>query len=133
MRRGVSPVITIVLLVMITISMTGFAFIWFTRMGTGLQDRTEAGAEKTSENIMKIAIIDNVVGGANSVITIRNIGSVAIAPGDIAVYVAGQPAVCSGLKAINPQEIGLCIISEIDCTGSKVKVSAAGGSDEKTC
>ena len=72
--KGITPVVAIILLLLITISMVGFAFVWFTRIGelttqqtqTQLQSQLDAAAQKVridsidKTNPMKAIYIEKV-------------------------------------------------------------------------
>ena len=130
--KGITPIIAIMLLLMITISMIGFAYMWFTRISESAMNKVENITEQNRENIGKTIMIDSVTGGASSLLFIRNTGTYTIQPSEISVYVGGALASCTLPSSIAPGEIKSCSISG-NCAGLAVKVSAPGNFDEITC
>ena len=53
MRKGITPVIAVVLLLMITIAIIGFAFAFFTGMFDGIMGDVGESIEKTTSNFGK--------------------------------------------------------------------------------
>ena len=129
--KGITPVIAIVLLLMITISMVGFAFIWFQRISNILQNKTETGLEQQLEQIT--ISIDNVDSTGGSV-TIRNTGTVTVQTSQIAIYVNGTSlASCSwDATEILPNGHATCSSSSIkNC--NTIKATAKGSFDVVSC
>ena len=85
--KGITPIIAIVLLLMITVSMAGFAFIWFQRIGSIAMNATESGIIAQQQAAGKLIRIDNAKNGTDSEITIRNIGTYPIKKKEISIYV----------------------------------------------
>ena len=132
-KKGITPIIAIVLLLMITISMVGFAWIWFQRLGASAMESVSAGMNNQTQSIGKIISIDNANGGADSVISIRNIGTQEIKSSEIGIYVDGNAKSCAGLTDILPGQVVDCTIAGYDCAGKIVKVTAPGNYDEIMC
>jgi len=134
--KGITPVIAIILLLMITISLVGFAFVWFTRM-------TESMTNQTSESLNQQMLvqrtkvtIDNYdeVSGR---LVIRNAGSVNLELGKVSVYVntTGLISDCSWSPSgsIAPGATTICTSNGLKtCTGTIVFTSIGTG-DSKSC
>lgn len=132
--KGITPIIAIMLLLMITIAMIGFAYLWFTRISQNAMNRTENIMEQNRENLGKTIQIDSAIGAETSMVFIRNTGSYPINVTEIKAYVAGALASCNfdPVLEIAPGEIKRCDISS-NCAGYLVKVSAPGNFDEVMC
>lgn len=133
--KGITPIIAIMLLLMITIAMIGFAYLWFTRISQNAMNRTENIMEQNRENLGKTIQIDNAIGAADSMVFIRNTGSFPINVTEIKTYVAGALVSCdfTPILEIAPGEIKGCNIMASNCAGYLVKVSAPGNFDEFMC
>lgn len=132
--KGITPVIAIILLLLITISMVGFAFVWFGRISTILTNQTES--ELTGQHNLQCQRVSiDSISAANAAVYIKNIGTCNIAAGAIKVYVSGAEATCTPvLGAMAPGVTDDCDWSASPCTtGIVVKVTAPGNSDETTC
>ncbi len=129
--KGITPIIAIVLLLMITISMAGFAFIWFQRIGGTALNATQAGVIAQQQAAGKLIAIDNVdVSGGK--ITIRNIGSYTIQSSELSVYKDGSALTCSWDKgSVTPGGIITCSADISGCT--TIKVTAPGNQDQVAC
>lgn len=132
--KGITPIIAIVLLLMITISMIGFAFIWFQRITAIMQNKSEAGLEKERREANILIFIDNV-DPDNGKVTVRNGGGVAVDTSEIAVYVNGTKYVsCSWNPSgtILPNGYATCTSNTIkNC--NTVKVTAGISYDIVNC
>jgi len=130
--KGITPIIAIVLLLMITISMAGFAFIWFQRIGSIALNATEAGITAQQQSAGKLIRIDNV-DTTNGKVTIRNIGTYTISKNEIMIYVDGAAITASCDKtSITPGQVMGCTADAIK-TCNVVKVTAPGNDDSYTC
>lgn len=155
--KGITPVIAIILLLLITISMVGFAFVWFTRMA---ETASEAGTSALTDTTTKMATqirIDNAVQTADSTsITIRNTGSQTVKYSDLVFYVNGVQRGCdavastpavdsfaditsgsSGTCARMCTELSgaACTVTGTQCTvgTTKIKTTSPGNVDEVIC
>ena len=130
--KGITPIIAIVLLLMITISMAGFAFIWFQRIGSTALNATQAGVTAQQQAAGKLIAIDNV-DTENGKISIRNIGSYTIQNTELSVYKDGSAISCSWDKdSVAPGGIITCTNTTISgCT--TIKVTAPGNQDQVSC
>jgi len=137
MKKGITPVIAVILLLLITIAMVGFAFIWFGRVLTISTNATQAQLESQLSAQAKKISIDNINSALNT-ITIRNIGSQSVAGTELALYV--NSTVASGCtwnpSSLPPGTTSTCNWSTPAppcAAGTRVKVTAPGNFDEVLC
>lgn len=130
-RKGITPVIAIILLLLITISMVGFAFVWFSRVATISAERAENQTlEQFSAQEKKIRI-DNAKGTSAS---IRNIGSRAIAVAEMAAFVDDVSVTLSGCTgSIQPGAVVICTLSTSCDSPERLKMTAPGNQDIVVC
>ena len=134
--KGITPVIAIILLLLITISMVGFAFVWFSRVtssaGSQIENSTFAELRRQGQRIT----IENINPSAATV-TVRNSGTVSIADTELALYtnnVLLTPGCTWSPTSIAPGARTTCDFNSSACaTGTTVKVVAPGGQDLSTC
>ncbi len=134
--KGITPVIAIILLLLITISMVGFAFVWFTRVtssaGAQIENSTLSQLRTQGQRIS----IENINPSAATV-TIVNTGTVSIADTEIGLYINNVLTACIGGWAptsISPGARTTCDWSAGVCAPqTTVKVVAPGGQDVSTC
>jgi flagellin-like protein len=134
--KGITPVIAVILLLLITVAMVGFAFIWFSRVTTMTTSATQANIENTMTMQAKRVAIENIQ-KSNTAITVRNIGSQNIGAADLAIYVSGAITPCAGgwvPASITPGQTSTCTLGvSCDPSGKTVKVTAPGNFDESQC
>ncbi len=82
-KKGITPVIAIILLLLITISMVGFAYVWFNRVLTSTTEKTSKQLDNQLDQQAKTIRIDNI---GNQTINIRNTGSVTVLATDLSIY-----------------------------------------------
>jgi len=128
--KGITPVIATILLLLITISMVGFAFVWFTGIFRSIATSTE---NATNQQMIQMNQKINIESPKNQSIAIRNIGSYAISNTTLSVYVNGAPKTCSSWSttSVAPNAI---IVANCTCnSGDTIKVTAPGNYDTDTC
>src|SRR3989338_7172640 len=87
--KGITPVIAIILLLLITISMVGFAFVWFQRVAS---TATQATDEQLTAQLNKQAQQIKLEGASGTTVTLRSNGNVALPVGSIVLFVNGSSA-----------------------------------------
>jgi flagellin-like protein len=131
--KGITPVIAIILLLLITISMVGFAFVWFQRVQSSMTNATETELQsQLSRQSQKIAI-DNAAG---TTLVMRNIGTSAVPVTSITAYVNNAVVTLSGAACtgnIAPGATVTCTISSACNAGASIKVTSPGGQDIDVC
>jgi len=151
--KGITPVIAVILLLLITIAITGFAFVWFGRIASTAANITESELAALRDTTAKKVAIDNVDTQRLNV-TIRNIGSLTLSTNDIQVYVNNAIKTCKWDVATVPANIapgttitchygvsgdGCNVLpAPVTCTnkcisGTSVRAASPGNSDEVIC
>jgi len=129
--KGISPIIAIVLLLMITISMVAFAYIWFTRITTSALNQSQTQQEAIQKQTGKKIVIDGINGNS---ITLRNIGVYSVSKSEISVFVNGVVTqITYGCDILDPQEVETCMIATSCLPGGRVRVVSPGITDELVC
>jgi len=79
-KKGITPIIAVILLLMMTVAGAGAAFFWFVRIQSEMQGGTESYTEQLSEKISARMDISEIDYGTTSNLTIiaRNNGNVPI-------------------------------------------------------
>lgn len=130
--KGITPVIAVILLLLVTISMIAFAFVWFGRVSTTAMNAVENSSNQMYNTAGKIITIDNIE-SATSKVTVRNIGTLTIAGSELVVYKSNALVTCS-FSSIAPGQSGMCqIAGGGSCAGLTIKVTAPGNFDQTTC
>lgn len=128
--KGITPVIAIILLLMLTVSMVGFAFVWFQRVAASVTNRTASEIASRQNQMAQTIRIDNA---GTTTVTVRNTGSVPISNTTLAVYVDNVLQACTWDVASIPP-LGFAECTPISCpVGSTIRVTAPGNSDEDVC
>ncbi|MFA4819879.1 MAG: archaellin/type IV pilin N-terminal domain-containing protein [Candidatus Aenigmatarchaeota archaeon] len=137
--KGITPVIAIILLLLITISMVGFAFVWFQRVATTATTATDVQLQsqlnKQGQTISIEGAYCSAGGCATKEIYMRNSGTVAIPIGAVAIFVNGSSA-GSGCPAtsVTAGATFTCTATIAPCSGSTtVKATSPGNVDQITC
>ena len=127
--KGVDAAVATILLLMITISLIGFAFVWFNRLAKQSAQTIE---NQTLESQKKAAMRIKILAASSSAgeVTVQNIGSETIPAGGVVVFVNGayQNQTTSQLAPNGIATMG------ISCNaGDEVKATAPGNEDYITC
>ena len=134
--KGITPVIAIILLLLITISMVGFAFVWFQRVATTATGAADTQLQNQLNQQGKTLAIDNI-NPVSSIVTLRHTGTVAADTSQAAVYVNNAKVTCTwdtpGSWA--PGASRSCTASPtFTCTGNTIiSISAPGNKDSAVC
>ncbi|MCD6215800.1 MAG: hypothetical protein J7J92_01855 [Candidatus Aenigmarchaeota archaeon] len=132
MKKGITPVIAIVLLLLITIALVGFAYVWFNRIALGIGGSIENQSTQQTRQMGQRVRIESCSGG-NA--TIRNSGTETFNIDTDLVFlvnnVADSSPGCSGDLA--PGAVATCNTLEDATSGKTLQVSAPGNSDSMTC
>lgn len=129
--KGITPVVAVILLLLITIAVIGFAFGYFSTIMQTTGEAAQEQAEATTDRLSKSVLIDSV---ADTNLYIRNVGTKNInVTSEISVYKDGTSEACSFANQayLTPNEVRVCTLA--DCTGSRIKVVAPAGPVEANC
>ena len=142
--KGITPVIAIILLLLITVAMVGFAMVWFQKFvamtGSQTEENLQTQLDQQSKTI-HIANIDNT-NGITSIVSIKNTGTKTISITELAMFVDSSRADVNGCTDADGTTIVTVIVpgATIDCTldvlcdGNKaLKITAPGNFDETKC
>jgi len=131
--KGITPVVAIILLLLITISMVGFAFVWFTRVGELTTQQTQQQLQSELDRQAQKVRIDSVT---TSAITVRNTGSKAIPLVQISLFAAGAVKTCTAWSPtgdLQPQATTTCTAGFSCSPNQDVRATAPGNSDAVKC
>ena len=138
--KGITPVIAIILLLLITISMVGFAFVWFQRVATTATTATDTQLNnqlnKQAQTISIEGAYCSASGCATKEVYFRNTGSVAIPSGAVAIFVNGSSAASGSCPStsVSAGATFTCTTTIAPCSSSTtVKATAPGNTDQITC
>jgi len=131
-KKGITPVIAMILLILIVVSLGGVFAAWTTRTWQSVQEKGTGQIEKTTESLQKGVIIDNI-DCTNGKVYVRNTGPAKTPVSEISVYIndsliAGHWNNTSGgaLSEINPEELGVFNTTYTNITGP-VRISVGAG------
>ncbi len=136
--KGITPVIAIILLLLITISMVGFTFLWFSRIQQELtgsvssQTEREAKAAGTS---VRVDQIDRVSGN----VYIRNTGTQILNMSEVTFYNNSvTPVNCpQGWTSGGPVAVTLAPGAVANCSAfsqcASIRLTTIGTGDSRSC
>ena len=139
MQKGITPVIAVILLLLITISMVGFAFTWFSRVAQTATEQTEKQLESDLARQGKKVAIDNLQPStelAAGSVSVRNIGTSNIVAGDVKLYINNVAQEGCNNLILAAGAIGSCAITANTCndaSGLSARVTSPGNQDQVTC
>ena len=93
-RKGITPIISVILLLMMTIAIAGLAYTWLQRMQTSVTNQTEASTTRMLQGMNIQLRVDSVQlwncsgDDANATIYFRNTGGTAA--NNLQLYVGGK-------------------------------------------
>ncbi len=102
-KKGVTPIIAIVLLLMLTVAAAGLAYVWVIQVQTETQESIGESVERQTQQLQARLTIDSVYKtGSNIAFVLRNAGTYEYTTTDLgqfSFYVDGAVATgsCSGL------------------------------------
>ncbi len=131
--KGITPVISVILLLLVTIAIVGFATGFFQRIlgaaGTNVDEQLTAQTNQLGQTI-------KLESAAGTSVVIRNTGSKTIYLANVTVFVDSVSKICtwSGTPAATSLAVGQTVTCTLDaaCTGKNVKASAPGGNAPET-
>lgn len=103
MRKGISSAISVLLILMISISMIGFAFIFLSRLGTQASNTSISQADNIGKSAQTMMKVDGIGGDS---VYIRNVGSVPIANDTLGFYIDSSRVSVSIPQNISTGQIG---------------------------
>lgn len=130
--RGVTPVLAVVILLLITVSAAGAAFIWINTVQAQIATESQSGLETNLQRIHGQVSIEAVWNESTQVcFTIRNSGTISYTEAQmnlLSVYVRDSPyrynaTVLYGMGSFRPSDfMNLCVCtpaqaSSTDCVG----------------
>ena len=133
MKKGITPVVTTILLLLIAVVVIGLAFVFFQRVMTNVTDNAGNQINQSTSNMGKLISIDNVNATA---VVVRNIGSSVISTSDIGVYVNDQSAACVGWSGLTIAVGGTKTCNfpaTLQCTTGTVRVTGPTNDDTAAC
>ncbi|HIG97585.1 MAG TPA: hypothetical protein HA230_04550 [Candidatus Aenigmarchaeota archaeon] len=129
--KGITTVIAILLLLLITLSVTGITAIFINRLTDMAGQSAQNEASSQIIKISKQVIIDS---WSSSSVSIRSIGSGRIASSELAVYVNYKMVTCSPqLSDFTPNTMQTCNFSPACLQGQPIKVTSPATSVEIHC
>jgi len=130
--KGISQIIAVVLLLMISISLVSTASVWLRRIVGVAIFVIEKGISAQQSAGRKLIRVDNFDPRTNE-IAIRNVGSMEISTNELAVYVNERLVSCNwSAPSFAPGEIVFCKVEEMESCET-IKVSAPGNTDQIPC
>ncbi len=136
--KGITPVIAIILLLLITISMVGFAFVWFQRVAQTATEGTESQLqEQLSQQGQKVRI-DNI-DDTNNAVSLFHSGTVTSDTSKVSVFINDARVTCawSASGSWAPGTSKDCTVAAgFSCSGTgatRIKATAPGNQDATSC
>ena len=128
MEKGLTPVVAIILLLLITISITGAAFLFFSRV---TETSAQAGEEQLQEQASQSGELPRIEAVDKNIVYVRNIGSSPLR--NPAFYVAGTKVDAAGPPSLASGDIGTYVLDKVQLEPlpqvAEVKIATAGFSD----
>ncbi len=135
MKKGITPVIATILLLIITIAIVGYSFGFFQKLFGAAANVTSTGLEDLTKNIRQAITIDGVSG---TTVVLRNSGNPPINSTVLGFYVDNALKTCTFGPAtdgiiINSSGLATCTLTASCSSGGTLKVTTAAFSDTRTC
>ncbi|MBI3190757.1 hypothetical protein HYZ41_03565 [archaeon] len=132
MKKGITPVVATILLLIIVIAIVGYSFGFFQRIFTTAGTTAESEMSGVTGNIKQSVSIDSV-SGTN--LYVRNTGSAALSVSGVVVYIDGVLTACNwgGITSISAGEVKGCTLAAGCASGSSLKITTAGLVATATC
>ncbi len=118
--KGIDAAVATILLLMITISLVGFAFVWFNRLSKSVAKNIE---NQTLQNINTQAIRVMIVSAKDTNVAVTNTGSVPIPANSLSIVMNGR-VIGQNSAEIAPSGTASIGLSE-SCSGNEI-IAVAG-------
>src|SRR3989344_1903849 len=132
MSKGITPIITVLLLLLIGVVLVGFAFAFFSDIFKATTRETETTVEQQLISAGKNVRIENVNGNN---VTLRNMGTQNILNSDISFYVENTQVSFSGPSALQSSQLGNYLLNNSQLAmlpdPADLKITLPGVSIEK--
>lgn len=129
-RKGITPVVAIILLLLITVALVGFAFGFFQRVFTSSAQQAQTETQRLTETTGQTFRIENAAGTS---LTIRNTGNVALNTTTLSVYADNAAAGCTwSAGTISSGSTGSCTLAS-SCSGKQLRVVGVSVEDATLC
>lgn len=125
--KGISAVIGVILLLLVTISIVGVSFVFFTGTQESIANTTQ-GAINTQA--LQAAVKFQVEAVSKDTVYLRNIGSQPVASSNIAFYVNGALVQATGPASLPPGQSGAYVLDAAQLSDGPANVRVAGGAWE---
>ena len=130
-NKGISDVITIIIILLVAVSLAGAFFLWVGRSTSELQ---ESAGQQINQTATALTQLIRVESASNSGLVIRNIGSSNVDTGSLAIFINGT--LTTG-GSWNPTSIPVNQVSQytpVTCPGdADVKITSPGGESIGKC
>jgi flagellin-like protein len=132
MKKGITPVVATILLLIIVIAIVGYSFGFFQRIFTTAGTTAESEIGGVTGNIKQAVSIDSVSGTS---LYLRNTGTAALGVSGISAYVNGVQVACDWgtTTTIGANEVKGCTLASACASGSSLRVTTAGLVATATC
>ena len=132
--KGISAIIAVILLLLITIAVVGFAFVFFSRITSTAGSAAE---NQTQQQLIQFSKQLNIDTFNSTSVVVRNTGTGNMDTSEIAVYVDGAPKTCvwsGGGSTMPPSSVRTCLLAPGVCNpGSKFRVTGPSNSVDQAC
>ncbi|MBI4019533.1 MAG: type IV pilin [Candidatus Aenigmarchaeota archaeon] len=131
--KGISPVIAIILLLLITISIIGFTSVFFQQTVQTSGEQAQESLNERSDTLLQTA---EIIDATNNKVTIKNVGGAPISIDNVKIFLDGEPVTATpidGASDIAPGAVKTFDITIPPGTGErKLTISVPGSIREKT-
>ncbi len=127
--KGVDAAVATILLLMITVSLIGFAFVWFNRL---VRNSAQLVENQTISEQQRAGMKIKIVTVHGDTVTVQNIGTVVIPANSVTAVVNNEFRGQLG-ESLAPNEVKSFTLSSSCGSGDLLKVSAPGNDDFMTC
>jgi len=122
--KGISDVIAVTMILMITVALASLGYIFFTGTFSSLTNITQASVNQTTTGLLSQFNIESVSGTQTYQIFIRNTGSSSLS--NFSVYVNDIPVQSTPLT-LNPGQLGYTTITFIGAGSKTIRVTSSSG------
>lgn len=131
-KKGVTPVVAVILLLLITVAIVGFAFGYLQRALTTGATRAQNQTEEIAAGVGSSFRIELASG---TTVVVRNTGSSPLNTAQLNVYVNNVPATCTTWSptSIVIDATGACTLASGCTAGQSVRVAGPQSEDQVTC
>ncbi len=124
--KGITPVVSVILLLLVTIAVVGFATGFFQRIMSAAGASAEQQLNVSTTQLSQTIKLDSAAG---TTVVVRSTGSKAIDLSSVTIFINNMPQTCTtwNPSVLTPGNTATCTMAASCAVGATIKATGPGG------